>query len=388
MKKIIHIASDEKFINSAYWQFNEIFPKQNVFYLLIDDDNKKLKHVQLNEDFILIKKNLNLLRSLASEFNHNEVVIFHGLDYHKSFLMDNLSEKCTKFWILWGAEFYNNPYLNEQKELYGTSTSSNFFLKSGKERFINFIKDSTRQFYYKVKNRTDKPHKLIFKAIKKADYFGILYREEFDFIQESTNTDLQFLQFSYYPIELMVKDTDARIKADNIVIGNSASMSNNHLEAFELLSNLPVKGKQIVVPLSYGSPEYAKAIIKKGKEIFCEDFKPLVEFMPLHEYNQYLEQCGIVIMNHYRQQAVGNVLTMLWMGAKVYLDERNTLYHYLKRIGIYVFSIQKDLRNENPKVFLLLEKRFQDANRNILRMEIGQKALLSKLETQLKIIVA
>jgi hypothetical protein len=112
-----------------------------------------------------------------------------------------------------------------------------------------------------------------------------------------------------------------------------------------------------------------------------------VDFMPLHDYNNYLEQCGIVIMNHYRQQAVGNVLTMLWMGAKVYLDERNSLYHYLKRIGVYVFSIQKDLHEDNPDLFLLLNVEERNENRNILKAEIGQDHLLKELRRQLEAVM-
>lgn len=386
MKKIVHIVTDEKFINSAYWQFNEIFPKKNTFYLLVDDTNRKLKHVILNEDFIIIENNLKSLKSLANKFSNNEIVVFHGMHYYRSIVLNHLSDNCKIIWMLWGIEVYNNPYINDQAKLYGNLTSD-FILRSVKEKFRHFVKKNTRQFYYKLKKRTEAPNKLILKAIKKADYCGILYQEEFEIVQKSINTEIKFLKFSYYPIELMVGENKARIKANNILIGNSASLTNNHLEAFELLKTLPVQNRKIIVPLSYGDPKYAKSIIGIGNKMFPDVLEPLVDFMPLHEYNKHLEQCGIVIMNHYRQQAVGNVLTMLWMGAKVYLDERNTLFHYLKRIGIYVFSIQKDLRSDNPNVFNLLEKNFQESNREILKGEIGQKALLEKLRSQLETIM-
>lgn len=37
--KIIHIATDEKFINTAYWQFEKVAPGQNVFYILVSNLN-------------------------------------------------------------------------------------------------------------------------------------------------------------------------------------------------------------------------------------------------------------------------------------------------------------------------------------------------------------
>ena len=36
-QKIIHICSDEKFIQSAYLQFEEVCPKNNLFFLIVDD---------------------------------------------------------------------------------------------------------------------------------------------------------------------------------------------------------------------------------------------------------------------------------------------------------------------------------------------------------------
>ena len=117
--------------------------------------------------------------------------------------------------------------------------------------------------------------------------------------------------------------------------------------------------------------------------MFPYNLHPLVEFMPLNDYNQTIRQCGIVIMGHYRQQAVGNVLAMIWMGAKVYLDERNSLYHYLKRIGISVFSIEKELVPKNLKIFNKLTRDEIIQNRKFLKAEIGEENLLNCLRFQL-----
>ena len=109
--------------------------------------------------------------------------------------------------------------------------------------------------------------------------------------------------------------------------------------------------------------------------------------MPLHEYNQYIQSCSIVVMNHYRQQAVGNVLTMLWMGAKVYLDKRNTLYHYLKRINVTVFEVTKDLNLSNPSALEPLTIEEQLHNRKCLHNEISEKEVLTQLQEQLNTII-
>jgi hypothetical protein len=101
--------------------------------------------------------------------------------------------------------------------------------------------------------------------------------------------------------------------------------------------------------------------------------------MSLKKYNKTISQCSIVIMNHYRQQSVGNIVAMLWIGSKVYLDEKNTFYHYLKRIGIVVYSINKDLSNRNKNVFVGLNQTEINLNRELLRLNFGFDVIKKKL---------
>ena len=93
--------------------------------------------------------------------------------------------------------------------------------------------------------------------------------------------------------------------------------------------------------------------------------------MPLEKYNIIISQCSIVIMNHYRQQSVGNIVAMIWMGSRVYLDERNTFYHYLKRIGVVVFSIKNDLHRSSEIALVGLSQSEKNLNRELLKMNIG-----------------
>ena len=144
-----------------------------------------------------------------------------------------------------------------------------------------------------------------------------------------------------------------------------------------------LKNKKIICPLSYGDNNYANEIIRIGEQKLGNNFEPLIKFMPLHQYNNYTQSCSIVIMNHYRQQAVGNVLTLLWMGAKVFLDERNTLYHYLKRLGVYVYNIKQDLRPNKTDVLMPLSLKYQQHNRECLKNEVSQKIILQELQTSI-----
>ena len=100
--------------------------------------------------------------------------------------------------------------------------------------------------------------------------------------------------------------------------------------------------------------------------------------MDIEAYNAKLQSCGIVVMNHYRQQAVGNILTTLWLGAKLYLNECNPVYQYLHKLGIILFSIEKELVPDNPSVLTLMSDAEINHNRKILLQEFSRENLLLK----------
>ena len=74
MPRFLHICQDEKFINSAYKQFEELYPEKNDFYIY-GCNKKETKHIQLNENF-------HFVDSLSDTFKNipeNCIVIFHSL---------------------------------------------------------------------------------------------------------------------------------------------------------------------------------------------------------------------------------------------------------------------------------------------------------------------
>src|SRR5690606_11417008 len=124
---------------------------------------------------------------------------------------------------------------------------------------------------------------------------------------------------------------------------NSASDTNNHFDALNYLNLIHWKG-EIIVPLSYGNKDYADDIIYYGKNKFGDKFIPFVDFMPLDQYHQCINSCGIVWMNHVRQQAAGNILSALSMKKAVIMNKENNLYKTLASWGVR-FLEQSSIRD-------------------------------------------
>ena len=91
-------------------------------------------------------------------------------------------------------------------------------------------------------------------------------------------------------------------------------------------------------PLSYGNKNYAKLVISKGKNIFGDKFIPIIKFQENSEYLNFLTKIDIAIFAHERQQAMGNILTLIELGKKVYLKDSTTSWKFLNEIGLKIFE--------------------------------------------------
>ncbi|HVK32277.1 MAG TPA: TDP-N-acetylfucosamine:lipid II N-acetylfucosaminyltransferase [Burkholderiaceae bacterium] len=129
----------------------------------------------------------------------------------------------------------------------------------------------------------------------------------------------------------------ASMAGPDVLVGNSATASNNHVEAFELLHGRVDEGR-VIAPLSYGNLNYGRQVAEVGTRLFGERFDPLTQWMPIDEYNRRIGGCGFVVMNHRRQQAVGNIGAALFKGATVYLRPENPLASFYRDLGIHLRS--------------------------------------------------
>ncbi len=378
---ILHIAPDEKFINSIHWQFEKIFPEENKYFVFLTGKTEELKYVKVKKNVNIIRDDDKSLQLVLAELKNCKLAVLHGLKYFQSRIVLNLNFKIKLLWCFWGGEIYDNPNALGL-QMIGIKTKQRFV----KTSFIEELKKRVKPLYYFLRKRTLIPDDSILKAAKKVEYIGIVHKEEIQFLKEHNFIDssAEHVQMTYYPLEFIFRGIEnISISGNNILLGNSASLTNNHLEALEILGQFNIEERKIVMPLSYGDKKYAKEINQIGVKLFPKNFEPINSFMPLEVYNHRLSQCNIVIMNHYRQQAVGNIVAMLWMGAKVFLNETNTFYLFLVRIGVHVFSIKNDLRPENKTIFDRLTDDEISQNRKILTKHLSFETMAQNLKNHL-----
>ncbi|MFD0962618.1 TDP-N-acetylfucosamine:lipid II N-acetylfucosaminyltransferase [Pseudofulvibacter geojedonensis] len=376
VNRVIHIAEDRIFIDSAIRQFEKVMPRKNVFYVFTDDGENKIKRIKNINEVIVNSPEVEIFSTIKS----SDLVIFHSLVPRFYNLVINLPKEVKCVWLCFGFEVYNDKRLFPDKMLYDQIT----FGKYGQKRreFKTRFKEWSRPYYRLLKKKLPySEYELKKLAMERIDYLGSSFKNEYEYIQKIIGYKKKFFPFWYYPLEEIINVNDLAVEADktNILIGHSGVPYANHIDTFKKLENCNSYFKEIVAPLSYGDNHYIKEILEFGERLFGEKFSPLTSFLALDEYNSIIKKCKVVVFNNRRQQAVGNTIALIWMGAKVFLSKKNTFYHFLKEKGVNVYCYENDFNEQNIKNQLQTIE--IDHNRNVLLGILSSSVLEEELKT-------
>jgi len=183
-----------------------------------------------------------------------------------------------------------------------------------------------------------------------------------------------------YPSNLYKEYDLSKVEKDPaqiyIQVGNSADPTNNHIEVFNKLQVYKDAKIKIICPLSYGSAEYREKVIEVGNKIFGDKFQPITDFMPFENYLELLAKIDIAIFNHKRQQAVGNITTLLGLGKKVYIREDITTWEFCTSHNLKVYPFNGEIENFLDKITEI------EKNRNVdnIKLFFSEKKLLEDLQ--------
>ena len=326
---ILHLMHNDKFILPFIKFINLNFDKKEHKFIIINDsDDSELIHI----DNVEFRNSNQELRSIVLPYMKKyKKIILHGLFRKRivELLYTNpyLLQKC--YWIMWGGDFYF-PEKQNAKQSYIIQNVA--YLVTGTKGEVTYVRK-----YYQAKGQ----------HIKAFVYTSNLYKNIGDSYKNNGNT----------------------IK---ILVGNSSTLTNQHKEIFAKLVQYKNQNIQIYVPLSYGDYKYGMEVMKDGYELFGNKFKPLIHLLKEDEYYNFLKTIDIAIMYHSRQQGMGNIITLLGMGKKVYMNPAITTFNMLKDLNIEIF----DFHNFNLN---LLESNISIKNQEIIKKNFSEKQFIKQL---------
>lgn len=307
---ILHVVHAEKFIAPFINFVNQNFdPSQHLFFVM---GNTNKYPVPQNNNVVVVKRNfihkIFALLWLSILMHRSNKIILHGLFRGRIILLLYIQRRLLKkcYWVIWGKDLY----------VYNTNK---------------------RNIAWSIKELIRRP------VIKNIGHLVTYVRGDAALAQKWYGAIGKYEECIIYPSNLY-SDYDimnAEKKHINIQVGNSADPSNEHIEIFNMLYEFRDKNIKIYVPLSYGDKSNSKTVIKSGQEMFRDKFVPLTDFMPFESYLEFLSNIDIAIFNHKRQQGMGNAITLLGLGKKIYMQDGISSWDVFKELDIKVFDINK-----------------------------------------------
>lgn len=328
-KKIIflHVIHDDK----------KFFPGSlNVF----DKDerlvNKCVLIVKKEQDAFLSIEKTDRVKVLVGikgvkEFFENEefdVAYFHSMSYIYWPYLHFIPEEKKIIWWAWGYDVYSGYFFRPilPIALYKRETRKAMYRKGLVRRPKNFIAGIRYGFLKK-------------NVLKRVDYFQPVVEEEYNLLQGFHENIRAKIFFPSQYITASNEEVVLKKPNGHILIGNSASATNNHLDLLNELNRVNLRGRRIIIPLNYGSKKYGDFIESnaciEGNEVVC-----LRDFLPRVEYFQLMGNCSYAIYGVLRQQAMGNIYHGLWDGIKIFLYKDSVVYKHLKNNNFIVFTIE------------------------------------------------
>ena len=351
---ILHLIHDDKVVPRMISLF-EKYNADNNLYICVTRKKK--------ESLFFLRDNPKVVMAYSKEekkipWESIDKVIFHYYDLHKDLylyyckLFFRLKEYKI-IWFEWGGDVY--PYL--EKKGFQLYSDNNSYKK---------IQEVKKVYNASIKYWVSKTFGYLFDKVaylfarsfyeKRVDYIAC-FIEEYKFFQKyiSFKKCKGTLHFTYYSIEDTLGELyTSSSKGNSIMIGNSASETNNHEYSFDFIKELDLKGREIILPLNYsGSEQYINIVIEKYKIFPNVVF--LRDFLRLQDYNRLMISCSTFIYGNFRQEAWGNILISIYLGGKVYLSKNSPLVDVCRQQGFKIFILE-DIKSTFDQILSVEEK--------------------------------
>jgi hypothetical protein len=246
--------------------------------------------------------------------------------------------------IWWGSDIASYIYRNIYNRM--DTKTRNFILGSPDKLVLSTYKQIESEYVTWAKT---------YKILLNTSYFLGYANKTTDCLSNLFGLQIPTLPFKYSsPTELSIVASDAKLPDDLtnlkqkyeyvILLNHSGNPVNNHITLIDALSNHYSKNFIALCPLSYGASQpLIENFTKYGKFKLGKKFLPITDYIKPEAYSKVMEQVDILLMNTFFSGGLANIMTLLALGRKVYINKKNEDYQIMfKENSIQVFSIDSE----------------------------------------------
>jgi hypothetical protein len=357
--KLLHLVYDEKFIDFIVDVFASIPDTISRYRVIVRDPSVPLRHIRTLGQAAVVAEDDIGSAVVRDDLEWCDGLIVHYLGVAGAKAILHAPSHVRVAWSGWGRDYYD--FLpNHDGQLLDVRTRrlvASLESRAPTQRLWRLARSWRRRLVVEP---------LFRRAVRRVAVFSAPVEGDLSVARHAFRGALnaEYAQLSYASVERSFDSVTAE-SAGAIMVGNSASPTNNHADVFELIAAANLGDRAIIVPLSYGDDGYRREIIRHGQHLFGNRFVPLVDFVSLSTYNQMIAKCAVAVMGHRRQEGLGNVCTMLYAGRRVLMNPVSTIYKCLKERGAVVGTLD-DLRTGADMSLLPLTDSERKVNREIL----------------------
>ena len=334
--KLLHLCHDEKFIPFVQRLYEIAYPGSNTFRVWGPRPGHPFRFVKAGERVKAVPKSYWFSRALRWDLENCDVLVVHMLNSTLAHAVRAAPPRVLVFWSAFGGDYYG--LLDGYRQSLTLSASRRIDeIATRRESSMNLadlagmILRSPARLVESIENRRWMERTIGRFELFNSDRYG------YELLKQSQQRfRAERLAIPYYCVEDLGNSVGGDDAAPNILLGNSATATNNHVEALSTLAEMDIQGRQVICPLSYGSRTYADYVVRVGTRRLGSAFVPLRDFMPLDQYSKVISSCGVVVMNHVRAQALGNIIAALWSGSRLFLRPENHFLPHMKSFGAVV----------------------------------------------------
>lgn len=369
VKKIVQIHTDRKFLYESEFYKSDTVENQIIFVGDkgdVDGNYRNLVKVFSKEDIdeiIEIVKNADL-------------IILSGLCSFKKNFLEKLPSDKVVLLRLFGFELYQL----KRDQFISNETRKSFFPIRKNQSLIRNLKNLIHQYHQKPIKFDSEKQKKIFGRLN-----AIIMVNEFEYTELKNLFSLpKFLKLNLPPVN---ENLDInKPKKNTIIIGNSKHFWNNHIDILKMLRRVKNIGNyQLFLFFNYGpESEYTQKVRELSGSFDHLTFQK--EFLSMPDFLKVYSEASALVINSYRQHALGNIFTAIFNGCKIYLNKRSSTFDWLKTNN-FIISEVSELKNDIKSGKIGLSKTEMEFNVNRykqLAQEYSQKDFVSAVENILE----
>ena len=323
--RVLHLAQESKFLDAIVRNAEEAFPGANRFRVRPSGRllSKRVAYALRGEGGYFSSRDQR-----SEDFAWCDVILVHWLGQAVTRDLQTLPPEKALVWCCWGGDHY------------GIAPGSTPLLLTETSR-LQRRKHPLKTLYSRHKT----PSWFIRTAPRIDRFCSLMQVPPFTEIAPIL-ADRRLPEFPYYSESGTFRQGPNQMKGSDVLLGNSATLENNHLDALTLLSGLVGSSQRIILPLNYGDRKVADAVSERARSLFGDRAVVLRKWMQLTEYNATISGCGTTVMNHVRAQAMGNVAHALYKGSKVFVRRASPLYRHFLDLGATVFAFDETVEKD------------------------------------------